>query len=163
MTNSEGSDFSHDEGRILYANSYGFVGEYVVSGILSRSRQWRPNRRPEHAAGLLVFGSTKAGGSEPAGLIGDGGPANPAPARGKKISTQQIPVIFDPEMSAGLLSSLFGSVSGSAIYKGASFLIGKLGHQIASPHVTVYDDGTIRGALVPSRSMRRVCRRGRRR
>jgi PmbA protein len=149
MTNSEGADFSHDEGRILYANSHGFVGQYAVS---SHSLSVSPvATEPETGSMQRDYWYSvqrKMASLEPAGLIGRKAAERTLRRLGaKKVSTQQVPVIFDPEMSSGLLSSLFGSVSGSAIYKGASFLIGKLGHRIASPRVTVYDDGTIIGAL----------------
>jgi PmbA protein len=149
MTNSEGADFSHDEGRILYANSYGFVGEYAVSShSLSVSPVATEPETGNMQRDYWYSVQRKMASLEPAGLIGRTAAQRTLRRLGaKKISTQQAPVIFDPEMSAGLLSSLFGSVSGSAIYKGASFLIGKLGHKIASPQVTVYDDGTIPGAL----------------
>ena len=42
---------------------------------------------------------------------------------------------------------LAAAVSGYALYKGASFLIGKLGERIAPESVTVVDDGTLPGAL----------------
>jgi PmbA protein len=149
ITNSEGADFSHDEGRILYANSYGFLGEYAVS---SHSLSVSPVATEAGTGGMQrdywYSVQRKLAKLEPAGLIGRKAALRTLRRLGaKKVATQQVPVIFDPEMSAGLLSSLLGSVSGSAIYKGASFLIGRLGHKIASPLVTVYDDGTITGAL----------------
>jgi PmbA protein len=50
-------------------------------------------------------------------------------------------VIFDQEMAGSLLGTLCGALSGYALYKGASFLIGQLGKKIAPETVTVYDDG----------------------
>ncbi len=149
MINSEGADFSHDEGRILYANSYGFVGEYAVSShSLSVSPVAAEPGTGNMQRDYWYSVQRKLARLEPAGLIGQKAAQRTLRRLGaKKIQTQQVPVIFDPEMSASLLSSLFAAVSGSAIYKGASFLIGKLGQRIASPHVTVYDDGTIQRAL----------------
>jgi PmbA protein len=149
MINSEGADFSHDEGRILYANSHGFAGEYAVSShSLSVSPVAAEPGTGNMQRDYWYSVQRKLARLEPSSLIGQKAAQRTLRRLGaKKIPTQQVPVIFDPEMSAGLLSNLFASVSGSAIYKGASFLIDKLGHQIASPHVTVYDDGTIAGAL----------------
>jgi PmbA protein len=58
-----------------------------------------------------------------------------------------VPIIFDPEMAGSLLRNLASALSGYALYKGASFLIGKLGAKIGSEALTVIDDGTIPGAL----------------
>ena len=43
----------------------------------------------------------------------------------RQVSTGEVPVIFDPETASGLLRHLAGAVSGSSLYKGTSFLIGK--------------------------------------
>jgi PmbA protein len=66
---------------------------------------------------------------------------------GSKIKTCEVPIIFDPEMAASLLRNLASAISGYALYKGASFLTGKLGTQIGSSLLTVIDDATIPGAL----------------
>jgi PmbA protein len=65
----------------------------------------------------------------------------------RKVPTCEVPVVFEPEMSATLLRHLAGAVSGYALYKGTSFLLGKLGEKIAPACVSVYDDGTLTGAL----------------
>lgn len=58
--------------------------------------------------------------------------------------TVEVPVVFDPDTAGSLLGHVASAVNGYAIYKGASFLIGRLGQRIASPLVTIVDDGTIR-------------------
>ncbi|MGX5201452.1 metalloprotease PmbA [Aliikangiella sp. IMCC44632] len=47
-----------------------------------------------------------------------------------KIKTQKAPVLMTPEVARGLLSSLFGALSGSSIYRQSSFLIDCIGEQI---------------------------------
>jgi PmbA protein len=56
-------------------------------------------------------------------------------------------VVFDPETAASLMRILCSAVSGPSLYRGASFLIDRLGDRIASEVVSVYDDGTIPGHL----------------
>jgi PmbA protein len=65
----------------------------------------------------------------------------------RQVPTQKVPVVFDPSTAAALLGHLFSAISGSAIYRGASFLLDQLGQRIAPESVTVYDDGTLMGAL----------------
>jgi len=65
----------------------------------------------------------------------------------RKIKTTRAPIVFDPDMAAGLLRALAGAISGPSLYRGASFLIGRLGTEIASAGVTIIDDGTMRGGL----------------
>jgi PmbA protein len=63
----------------------------------------------------------------------------------RRVPTQQVPVVFAPEIARGLVGSIFGAASGDAIYRGASIFAGRLGEQIAAESVTVVDDGTIPG------------------
>jgi PmbA protein len=64
---------------------------------------------------------------------------------GRKVKTCEVPVVFDPDMAASLMRTLASALSGYALYKGASFLMGKLGEKIGSDLLTVVDDGTIPG------------------
>jgi len=63
----------------------------------------------------------------------------------RKIATQKTAVIFEPRTARSLLGDLFDAVNGSAIYRHASFLVGKLGEKIASENLTLVDDATIPG------------------
>jgi PmbA protein len=147
ITNSEGAEFSNNFGRVIYASSHGFSGEYQGStfghsvspvaksnGSMQRDYWYSSNRK----FGRLE--SPKSVGEKAAQRV-------LRRLGGKKVKTCECPVIFDPEMSASLLRSLASAISGYALYKGASFLAGKLDTQIASDLVTVIDDGTIAGAL----------------
>ena len=62
-----------------------------------------------------------------------------------KVSTQKVPVIFEPRVARSFVSNLFEAVEGRAIYRESSFLLGKLGRTIASSQTTLIDDGTIPG------------------
>jgi PmbA protein len=46
-----------------------------------------------------------------------------------------------------MLGHIFEGVNGDSVYRGASFLAGKLGEKIAGPNVTIVDDGTIPGGF----------------
>ena len=65
----------------------------------------------------------------------------------RQVKTAEVPVVFDPEMAASLVRHIAGAAAGPALYRRASFLLGKLGERIAAPGVTIVDDGTIPGAL----------------
>lgn len=59
----------------------------------------------------------------------------------RKVRTQRVPVVFDPQMAASFVSALAGAVNGDMVFKKASFLAGKLGERIAPAGFTVVDDG----------------------
>lgn len=56
------------------------------------------------------------------------------------MPTQQVPVVFSPDVSRSLIGSVFEAASGDAIWRSASYLAGKLGETIAAPGITIIDD-----------------------
>jgi PmbA protein len=56
-------------------------------------------------------------------------------------------VVFDPLIAPSLLRQLAGCLSGYAVYRGATFLAGRMGERIAAPGVTIVDDGRRVGGL----------------
>jgi PmbA protein len=63
------------------------------------------------------------------------------------VQTQRVPIVFAPEVARSLLGSVFEAASGDAVWRGASFLAGRLGEPIAAPSLTIVDDNTM---LLPS-------------
>src|SRR5262249_58135376 len=57
----------------------------------------------------------------------------------RRAPTRDCPVVFDPESAASLLRHLAGAVAGPALYRRMSFLLGRLGEQIAASTVTIVD------------------------
>lgn len=56
------------------------------------------------------------------------------------VPTTSLPVVFDPLMAASLVGTLFGVMTGTAVERSSSFLVGRRGEDIASPLVTIVDD-----------------------
>jgi PmbA protein len=52
-----------------------------------------------------------------------------------------VPVVFDPDNAAEILGTLFSALSGYAVFRNATFLKDHLGEEIASPLLTLVDDG----------------------
>jgi PmbA protein len=147
IKNSEGAEFSSGRYQVLFANSQGFAGDYagtsfsLVAAPIAQDGEsmqqgfwYTSNRRFSRLEEAETVGLTAA--KRALGRLG-----------ARKIKTTHAPVVFDPDMAAGLIRSIASASSGPSLYKGASFLIDKLGHQIASPNVTVIDDALIHGGL----------------
>ena len=147
ITNSEGAEFSSGFGRIVYASSHGFSGEYEGSnfgmsvapvaksnGSMQRDYWYSSNRK------FSRLDSPKSVGEKAARRV-------LRRLGASRVKTCEVPIVFDSEMAASLLRNLASAISGYALYKGASFLTGKLGAQIGSSLLTVIDDATIPGAL----------------
>ncbi len=56
-------------------------------------------------------------------------------------------MFIDPLVATSILEHIFEGVNGDSVYRGASFLAGKLGQKIASENVNVIDDGTMPGGF----------------
>lgn len=143
ITNSEGGEFDHSRTDIVYADTNGVYGRYRTSsfslsvvaiasrdGAMQRDYWYSTHRKFRHLDPPEVIGKVAA--QRALARLG-----------AKKIPTQEAPVVFGPQMAARLIGAVASAVSGYALYKGASFLAGALEKPIASPLVTIIDDGTI--------------------
>jgi PmbA protein len=59
----------------------------------------------------------------------------------RQVPTGEAPVVFDPETAAEILGTLFSAISGYAVFRNSTFLKDRLGEEVASPLLTVVDDG----------------------
>lgn len=147
ITNSEGGEFGCDARQVVYASTLGFSGSYrtssySVSAVPVATQDGQMQRDYWYSA-RRVFDELDP--PEEIGRIAARRTLRRLGAR--KVPTQQVPVVFEAEMAAGLLRHLAGAISGYALYKGTTFLADKLGEQIAPESVTVIDDGTITRGL----------------
>jgi PmbA protein len=147
ISNSEGAEFSSGAARVAYGNTLGFLGAYEGSsfslhvvpvanrdGGMQRDYWYTAARRFDRLEAAESVGRTAA--RRTLRRLG-----------ARKVATCRVPIVFDPEAAATLVRHLAAAVSGSAIYRGTSFLRDKLGEAIAAPELSVHDDGTMPGAL----------------
>ncbi len=148
IKNSEGGSFDAATGHKILANSHGFLGEYRRSycsvsavpiaqdekGAMQRdywysvARSLKRLESPEHVGQVAAKRALRRLGA-------------------RKVKTQQVPIIFDPLVANSILEHIFEGVNGDSVYRGASFLAGKLGQKIAASTVTVIDDGSMVGGF----------------
>jgi PmbA protein len=147
ITNSEGGDFADRRAHYAYAASHGFAGEYSTSSFsLSVSPVASENGHMQRDGWYHVTRKRALlDAPEAIGKIAAQRALRRLGAR--QVKTCEVPVIFDPDMAASLVRHIAGAVSGPSLYRSASFLLGKLGQQIAAPGVTIVDDGSMPGGL----------------
>jgi PmbA protein len=63
------------------------------------------------------------------------------------VPSAKVPVVFESEAAGQLLSGLFGAFSGQNVLEQRSFLAGSLGKPVASPLLTISDEGLLRRGL----------------
>jgi len=148
MKNSEGGSFDAATGRKVLANSHGFVGEYRRSycSVAAVPIAQDPNGAMQRDYWFSVARSLgRLDAPEKVGTIAAQRTLRRLGA--KKAKTAKVPVVFDPLVANSILDHIFEGVNGDSVYRGASFLAGKLGEKIAGDQVTVIDDGTMPGGF----------------
>jgi PmbA protein len=144
ITNSDGGSFDAATGSKVLANSRGFVGSYRSSyagvsaaplakdenGQMQRDGWWSSARR------MGDLESPEAVGKEAARRT-----VRRLGAR--RVATQQVPIVFAPEVARSLVGSVVEAVSGDAIWRHASYLAGKLGEQIGAATINIIDDNVM--------------------
>jgi len=148
IKNSEGGSFDAATGHKILANSHGFLGEYrrsycSVAAIPIAQDEKGAMQRDYWYSVARSMGRLES--PEEVGKIAAQRALRRLGAR--KVKTQQVPVIFDPLVATSILEHIFEGVNGDSVYRGASFLAGKLGGKIAAAGVTVIDDGTMVGGF----------------
>ena len=140
VTNSEGGSASVGAAVVALATSAGFCGGYATSSHshsasviagegadMQRDYAWRVAR---HAADL-------PGPDEIGVLAGQRAVArlNPRP-----MTSGPRPVVFSPRVGGSLAGHLLGAISGAAIARKASFLLGREDSQVFARGITIRDD-----------------------
>lgn len=148
IKNSEGGSFDAATGHKILANSHGFVGEYrrsycsvaavpiaqTESGGMQRDYWYSVARSlsrlesPEHVGKVAAERTIRRLGA-------------------RKVKTAHVPVVFDPLVATSIIDHIFEGVNGDSVYRGASFLAGKLSQKIAADRVNLIDDGTMVGGF----------------
>ena len=148
IKNSEGGSFDAATGHKVLANSHGFVGEYrrsycSVAAVPIAQTESGAMQRDYWFSVARSLGRLES--PEEVGKVAAQRTIRRLGAR--KVKTAQVPVILDPMVANSILGHIFEGVNGDSVYRGASFLAGKLGEKIAGDQVTVIDDGTMSGGF----------------
>jgi PmbA protein len=141
ITNSGGATWSSGESAIVLANTLGFLGSYrstsvSLSVVPVAERAGQMERDYWYTAGRGIHDLLAP---EEVGRIAAERTLRRLGA--SKVPTCEVPVVFDPEAAAEILGTLFGAMSGYAVFRNATFLKDRIGEAVASPLLTVIDDG----------------------
>jgi PmbA protein len=148
ITNSEGAEFSAERGQLALANSLGFGGSYPFTAASfsvqvmaddadgkKRNDYWFSAERIFH----------RLSDAEEVGRRAAERAVRKLGAR--KVATREVPVVWDPTMTAALAGVIAGAASGEALFKRSTFLAEKAGQEVASPLVNIASDATLPARL----------------
>ncbi|MCZ6470436.1 MAG: metalloprotease PmbA [Gammaproteobacteria bacterium] len=130
IINSEGASVDINAGVSVYGNTHGFL---------------QSERKTRHSISCSVLGESDAGMQRDYWYEISRNPNHLTTARAvglkaaertvkrldaRKLKTQQSPVLFVPEIARGLIGHFTAAIGGSAQYRKASFLLGKINTRI---------------------------------
>jgi PmbA protein len=143
ITNTEGSNWYDATRQLTLANSDGFTGQYkstVASLSVSLLAEENGVKQTDYWYSFNRFvnrlDSPKSIGEEAARRV-------TRKLGGRKVKSQKVPIVLDPLVSRRLVGMVFGAASGRSVYRRSSFLVDKVGAEIASPLVNIVDDATV--------------------
>jgi PmbA protein len=145
IVNFAGGGMDTSVGQMVLANSLGFAGKYrgttcslEVVPVASDGQRLQRDYWYDVKRKLTQL-------DEPE-LIGETAAKRALRKLGAKpVTTQSVPVVFEPAIAQEFLGDIFHALSGESIFRKASFLVGQLGERVASGCLSIVDDGRIRG------------------
>src|SRR5450631_3442263 len=148
IVNSDGGSFDASIGYKVLANSNGFIGDSrrsycSVSAVPIAQVEGSGMQRDYWYSVAMTL--KKLESPEEVGRIAARRTLRRIGAR--KIKTARVPIVFENTVAGSLVGHIFEAVNGDSVYRGASYLAGKLNEKIAGENINIVDDGTMVGGF----------------
>jgi PmbA protein len=144
ITNSEGASFTRATGSSVLVTSGGFRGRSRGSYVSLVVHPVADDDGGKKRSGYHWSAKRHLAELDPAEEVGkEAARRTLAKLGAKKLPTQEMPVVFDPDAARSILGLLAGCILGGAVYRRSSYLLDRLGTEVASELVTVVDDPLI--------------------
>jgi PmbA protein len=140
VTNSGGAGASFGRAAISLVTSDGFAGHYggsthsvscsVLAGEGVEMERDYDYSTARHFADL----------EDPTKIGREAGEKAVRRLGARKVASCQVPIIYDPRVSGGLVGHFAGSISGASVARGTSFLKDCMGEQLFAEGVRITDD-----------------------
>ncbi|MEQ9350052.1 MAG: TldD/PmbA family protein [Alphaproteobacteria bacterium] len=147
ITNSEGASASWGRTTVALVTSNGFAQSYASShrslGVSVLAGEGT-SMEADYDYATSIFADDLP---DPAKLGRRAGERTVRRLGAERIPSTSLPVIFEPRIAGGFLSSLAGAITGPAVARGTSFLKDSLGKLIFADGVNVIDDPLRRRGL----------------
>jgi PmbA protein len=140
VTNSEGADSGCSKSQVMLATSEGFSGGYAasrfsVSASVLAGADTAMERDYDWSSACF-----EADLDPPEQIGRQAGERAVRRLNPRKARSGQVPIVYDPRVSGGLLRHFAGAISGPAIARGTSFLKDRLGKSVFASGIAVVDD-----------------------
>ena len=137
IAETEGASVDSREAISVYANSHGFLGlrrgsnHSLSCSVIAREGE------SMHTGYDYTSARAHADWASPEAVGRKAGERAAARLGATSLSTRTAPVLLSAEMARGLFGSFLSAISGGALYRKASFLLGKLGEPVMAEHLSL--------------------------
>ncbi|MBM3513369.1 MAG: TldD/PmbA family protein [Alphaproteobacteria bacterium] len=141
VTNSEGASASWGTSQVAMANSIGFQRSYQSSGSSLSCSVIAGDAKKGMETDYDYTSAVYVSDLRPAEEIGRGAAERAVKKLGaRKVKSAQVPVIFDPRVARGIVSTAVGAINGSSVARGTTFLKDAMNTEVFGPHVDIIED-----------------------
>ena len=144
ISNSEGGGTSAQQAHFWAGNSRGFRGGYAssrhsisVAPIAGKGAGMQRDAWYSSMRDAMDLASPEAVGRYAAERA-------LSRLKGRKVSTCEVPVLFENTLAAGMLGAYVQATSGGALYRRATFLLDSIGQPVMAGHLDIDEDPFIR-------------------
>ena len=140
ITNSENAEAGFSRTQFWLATSHGFSRGYtktqhslsasVLAGTGTDMQRDYDYTVATHARDLR----------DPAAIGQSAGERTVRRLNAQKLSTRQVPVVFDPRVASSLVGHFLSAIHGASIARGTSFLKDAMGAQIFAEDIVIHED-----------------------
>ncbi|WP_420537395.1 metalloprotease PmbA [Ferrovum myxofaciens] len=147
LNNSEGATVHTQNSHFFYGNTLGFMGGYagsshnlscaVIAGKdqdMQRDYWYSTSRHPDQLESPEQVGRQAA-------------ERTLRRLEARRLSTRQVPVLFEASLASGLIGHFVGAVSGGSLYRGTSFLPDSLGQRVFDERFSLREEPHLPGGL----------------
>ncbi len=140
VTNSEGAEASWSRTGIVLMSSNGFAGGHTITrhalgvSVLAGTGTAMEG---DYAFRYVVHGEDLEAPEQIGREAGEKAVKRLGP---RKVTSVQVPVVYDPRVAGGIVRHLAAAINGVAIARGTSFLKDRMGEQIFPVGTRVVDD-----------------------
>jgi PmbA protein len=126
--------------RVAIASSTGLAGEYEASDCFAYLQALAEGEGAKETG--LGFGLARGpDGLDPEAIGAEGAARATAMIGATKPPSRSCPVLLDPTVAASFAGLIGGALGANAVQRGRSPFAGRLGEELASPALALYDDG----------------------
>ncbi|MBK7540919.1 MAG: metalloprotease PmbA [Candidatus Competibacteraceae bacterium] len=137
IRNSEGASVTTHAGLVIYGNSDGFYGGYPTTRHSLSCSVIAQDDSGMQRDNWYTLARDRASLEAPS-AVGQRAARRALRQLGsRQLATRQAPVLFAPELARGLIGHFTAAIRGGALYRKASFLLGRLGTAVFPAFVTL--------------------------